>query len=537
MSSLSDRFVVLLHRWAGQWFPESRHGELERALQRSVARYGFSQCPESFIDMLEQSPSEELKDSVIQEVLVGETYFFRDANLWTSLRQTIIPELVSQHQGDRKLRLWSAGCSTGEEAYSAAMLLHSVIPNIDSWQIDILATDISEPSLHKARVGIYGKRATREAFKGDWGKHFDSYENSVQVKPYLRQMVNFRAQNLAKIDFPDLQTRNSDVIFCRNVLIYLDRELVAKIISAFGRCLSSQGWLILAPTEVPIDPPEDLILQQLPAGLLAMRPESANLGAGESERFLLRSEPTKTRQVTVINSPATSVFGQVLETGLNYAGLTLAAAAPAKQSLKSLPLASLQPNNSGLTEATLAPRPIVTDRGAKQLDPDLTASLTATTVTTLAAAAPPEAATDPSNECQRLAHEAQEKADHGDLVKALLSAAVCVDRFPTCVEGWLVLALIREEMDLVDDAIECLNRALYLEPSLAIVYLQMARLYSRKGHLDNLNLAINNFRKLVSNYSPDSVLPNSSGLLVRDAVLLVDQLDQNHGRQMRAPSL
>jgi len=268
---LVERFEALLHRWAGQWFPGSRQGELVRALHRSAERAGFGTRLEDFVTALETSPDERVRDLVIQEILVGETYFFRDSSLWESLEHEILPDLVQRHAPTRNLRVWSAGCSTGEEAYSLAMLLRANLPRLEDWTLHLLATDLSETALERARMAIYRTRSLRELDRGRWIASFEASGATVRLKDDLRQMVTFRRHNLSAEDFPDPLTNRMDLILCRNVLIYLDRDLVCRIIARFSECLRPGGWLVLAPTEVPLDPPDRLKLIRLRCGSVVLR--------------------------------------------------------------------------------------------------------------------------------------------------------------------------------------------------------------------------------------------------------------------------
>ena len=272
---LARRFENLLHQWAGQWFPGSRQGELMRALQRSAERAGFGSDLDGFLTELETRPDERLRDLVIHEILVNETYFFRDVGLWEGLEQEILPEILERQAKSRNLRIWSAGCSTGEEPYSLAMLLRALVPRIEDWTLHLLATDLSEKALERARMAVYGKRALRELDRKRWGSWFEATGSTVRLTDSIRQMVHFKRQNLSHEDFPDPLTNRMDLILCRNVLIYLDRDLVERVITRFGECLRPQGWLVLAPTEVPLDPPKGLRLTRLANGTVLLRRLSA----------------------------------------------------------------------------------------------------------------------------------------------------------------------------------------------------------------------------------------------------------------------
>jgi len=464
---LARRFENLLHQWAGQWFPGSRQGELMRALQRSSERAGFGSNLEGFITELEIRPDERLRDLVIHEILVNETYFFRDVGLWEGLEQEILPEILERQAKSRNLRIWSAGCSTGEEPYSLAMLLHALVPRIEDWTLHLLATDLSEKALERARMAVYGKRALRELDRKRWGSWFEASGSTVRLTDSIRQMVHFKRQNLSHEDFPDPLTNRMDLILCRNVLIYLDRHLVERVITRFGECLRPQGWLVLAPTEVPLDPPEGLRLTRLANGTVLLRrlPSGAPAAPSLPTRRITRAHATRPLPLPL----------------------------PAQVQVPVLP----------------APAP--------RIDP-------------LPPPPPPPPVPAPTD----LLAQARLAADRGDLVSALARATECVEAAPVSASGWLVLALVQEEMELLQDALDSLRRALYLDSGLAAGHLQMARVQARRGEA-GLMRSLANFHKTIEGLPADTPLPEGAGMTVGEARHLADMLERTWTRTGALP--
>ena len=423
---LARRFENLLHQWAGQWFPGSRQGELLRALQRSAERAGFGSDLDGFLTELETRPDERLRDLVIHEILVNETYFFRDVGLWEGL----------------DLRIWSAGCSTGEEPYSLAMLLRALVPRIEDWTLHLLATDLSEKALERARMAVYGKRALRELDRKRWGSWFEATGSTVRLTDSIRQMVHFKRQNLSHEDFPDPLTNRMDLILCRNVLIYLDRDLVERVITRFGECLRPQGWLVLAPTEVPLDPPKGLRLTRLANGTVLLRRLSA--GAPPAPAV-----PTRR--------------------------------AARAQASRPLPL----------------PLPPPVPAPAQPAPPPRIAPLPPL---------PPPPAPDPTD----LLAQARQAADRGDLVSALARATECVEADPISASGWLVLALVQEEMELLQDALDSLRRA-------------------RRGDAGVMR-SLANFHKSIEGVPSEALLPEGAGMTVGEARHLAEMLERTWSR-------
>lgn len=140
----------------GLRFPKERRADLKRALASAAGELKSSE--DTLLDaLIAGALDDRQRDTLASHLTVGETYFFRAPELLDALREHVLPMLVRERAGSRRLRLWSAGCCTGEEPYTLAMLLRESIPDIDAWQVSILATDVNPRFLHKARQGIYGE--------------------------------------------------------------------------------------------------------------------------------------------------------------------------------------------------------------------------------------------------------------------------------------------------------------------------------------------------------------------------------------------
>lgn len=199
--------------------------------------------------------NESLWQKFIQAITVGETYFYRDQGQFDALRMHILPQLIAEREktGNRQLRLWSAGCASGEEPYSLAMLLHEVLPDIDAWNITILGTDINLAFLERARRGLYRassfRNETPEYLQKRW---FKATPKGYQLDQTIRDMVVFQPLNLASSQYPsaDNFTLNMDVIVCRNVTIYFDPTTVIEIIGRLHQSLNELGNLIVGHSEL-----------------------------------------------------------------------------------------------------------------------------------------------------------------------------------------------------------------------------------------------------------------------------------------------
>ncbi len=179
---------------------------------------------------------------------IGETYFFRDPNLLLALENDIFPQLFKIHEKDKTIRIWCAGCSSGEEPYSIAILLHRLLPSISEWNIVIIGSDINPVVLKKAEKGQYKVWSFRAMPPAILKRYFTKINKEFyELVPEIRGMVNF--QNLNLIDSPTFN--QVDLILCQNVLIYFSPEQILKTLQLFVLSLHENGWLCVSAVETP----------------------------------------------------------------------------------------------------------------------------------------------------------------------------------------------------------------------------------------------------------------------------------------------
>lgn len=212
------------------------------------------------------------------EITVGETYFLRYVEQFTALRETILPALIEARDGVRRLRIWSAGCSTGAEPFSVAILLHELLGEaLPDWRISILGTDINEAALERARDGLFGAWALRSLSADQKAGWFTPEGREHRLKRPYRSLVRFQHANLLDLlgrDAP-LELTEFDLILCRNVLIYFRHDVVAALVGALGERLTAEGWLLLGHAE-PNPAFEGALRAELVAGATAYRRRDAS---------------------------------------------------------------------------------------------------------------------------------------------------------------------------------------------------------------------------------------------------------------------
>ncbi|QPK62627.1 chemotaxis protein CheR [Methylomonas sp. LL1] len=188
----------------------------------------------------------------------GETYFFRDHGQFDLLFLRLLPELIKRRRDTKILRLWSAGCASGEEAYSLAMLVDSLLPERNDWNILIVGSDIDPTALAKARRGCYGRWSFRMVPPALQQRYFRLQGGEWALDERIRRMVGFRRLDLVAEPFPDAELRDMDLILCRNVFIYFDADTVATVANKLARALCEGGYLMTAHAELTGLHPKDM---------------------------------------------------------------------------------------------------------------------------------------------------------------------------------------------------------------------------------------------------------------------------------------
>lgn len=181
-----------------------------------------------------------------------ESYFFRDQEQFLLLRNYIIPELIQQKELNKTIRICSAGCSSGEEPYSLAILLKELLPNLEEWNVTILGIDINQEAIQKAKTGIYRLWSFRRVDTEIVQQYFQVINNEYHLNSSIKQMVKFQAINLVKDSFPqpNSELQELDLIICRNVFIYFESSAIANVLNKFYDCLRPLGYLITGHSEL-----------------------------------------------------------------------------------------------------------------------------------------------------------------------------------------------------------------------------------------------------------------------------------------------
>src|SRR5665648_13549 len=238
----------------GLYFPQARWDVLFTRMADIAKDFDF-QDTEEFIKWLMSVPATRTTiEMVAKHLTISEIYFFREPHLFEALISDILPDLIRKREkSSRQIRIWSAGCATGEEPYTIAIILEEMIPDLENWHVNILATDINSASLVKAVDGLYGEWAFRNAPQGFKEKNFTLIKKGeYAIDPKIKKNITFKYLNLVDDVYPSLinNTNAMDIIFCRNVLMYFTQERIKTIGKHFYDSLVENGCLIVGSSEL-----------------------------------------------------------------------------------------------------------------------------------------------------------------------------------------------------------------------------------------------------------------------------------------------
>jgi chemotaxis protein methyltransferase CheR len=308
------QFRDLLLRRCGLDYSGARRADLLHCLTLTMRALALDDLAQLYAQAVSD---EQTWETLIRHVTIGETYFFRNTPQFTALREWILPEILARQSGS--VRCWSAGCATGEEPYSLAILFAELLAERDTSQVSILATDINGEFLARAQGGIYGGWSFRETSAAIRSRYFTAHGDRWQLHPHIRRMVRFACLNLAEESYPSVVngTCALDLILCRNVTIYFDAATTRRVVAQLYHALSPGGWLIVGHAEPQINlyrqfeahnfPDTVVYRKSLNAPLFAFDSRSGTFSAGAAPLLAARPEsspapPMATQQRSEITS-------------------------------------------------------------------------------------------------------------------------------------------------------------------------------------------------------------------------------------------
>jgi chemotaxis protein methyltransferase CheR len=240
----------------GMNYYHDKDADLSRRIRRRMSDFRLEDCASYFSLLRDSGRGRAEMDALIAEITIGETYFFRHREHFDALREVVLPDLIAQNAGKRRLRIWCAGCADGAEPYSLSILLRRELADlVRGWEVSILGTDINRHDLEVAREGRYEQWSLRSTPDDVRGACFVEQGKAWTVAPEYKDGVSFQFHNLAE-DQGRAQPAGAsefdpgfDLIVCRNVMIYFGEKLMRGVIRRFHDGLAPGSWLLVGPSE------------------------------------------------------------------------------------------------------------------------------------------------------------------------------------------------------------------------------------------------------------------------------------------------
>lgn len=430
-------FIDAIAQRLGIAVREKDYGLLGERLQLRQRERHLNSLEDYYQLLTQPGPLQEEEWSALVCLITNlESYFFRDRGQFELLRRDILPDLIARRRGDRRLKIWSAGCSTGEEPHSLAMLLQEVLPDWPQWHIQILASDINPEALATARKGVYTHWSFRSLDAPLKDRYFSPLAQGYQVIPEVRRLLTFFPLNLVHDPFPPAigEPHHVDLILCRNVFIYFDNLAIAQVLQKFAATLQPWGYLLTGHAE--------LYGQDLKAFQVRVFPESVVYQPQMVQGDLVSAISPSLPQPPV-SSPkiAPKIPSKIPPRG-------------AIAQRPTLNLAALIQENQNLIRKKYYPQAIGNLEKALPHFP---------------------------KSAQLHSLLAQVYANIGRYDEALEYCQKTLKIDPFAVNIYYLMAQVAEEQSNVEEAKRCLKQILYLDPRSVKAYLELAYIYQQEG--------------------------------------------------------
>ncbi|MGH9789370.1 MAG: CheR family methyltransferase [Candidatus Acidiferrales bacterium] len=480
----------------GLHFPPERWPDLERGVTAAARQAGVADV-EDYVEWLLESPlARQQTELLASHLTVGETYFFREPHTFRILEEQILPELVqSRRSAGKRLRIWSAGCATGEEPYSIAISLFQELPDRADWNLTILASDINPAFLDKAAKGVYKDWSFRDVSPELKDRYFRRRQGGGwEVLKPIKQMLTFSYLNLADDVYPSLvnNTNAMDIVFCRNVLMYFAPACARQVVAKLYRSLAEGGWLICSRAECS----QELYSQLVPVCFSGVT--------------LYRKDSYRSSQPAVVLSPTEPAAppGKAPDELLTPERPTsLWPHTPAGSQSQGQRFDAPESPSSPYEQA------LALYRNGHYAD---AAELLATNLA------------DSQPDAVSLALLARAGANCGQLDAALAwcRQAVAADRLNAGLH--FLEATILQEKGAIEEAASSLSKSLYLAPDFVLAHFALGHLALRQGKLSQAGKSFDNALALLRTHSPTDILSESEGIT---AGRLVEIIQSTNHRQ------
>jgi chemotaxis protein methyltransferase CheR len=454
-----------IRKRSGLIFQAMRRDALELAANRVMKRVGLNSA-DAFLPLLQQDGG--VFDDLMAEVTIGETYFFREPAHFSLLRKTILPQFRARARPEQKFRAWSAACATGEEPYSIALALREEgVPSA------VLGTDIARARLGAARRGEYRQWSFRGVADAMIQRNFRQDGDTFILGSDVRRDVEFRYLNLASDSYPSMSSGvwGMDLVLCRNVLIYFDRDTIARVAASLLASVGDEGWLLLGATDPPLN---DFV------------------------------------QCEVIQTDAGLAYRHYR--GTKHRSIASVTAAPPLPRVPVAPIMADVPSITADVWVAPAPRPVVASVPPTRASADLTpaqAYADRDYERTIALVAP--ALTAGSATAADLVVHVRALANLGQLEQAGRACAAALDQFRDVPELHYLHAVLVAQAGSLAESARAAKRAIYLDRTLVVAHLALGSALAGTGDADGAGRAFAASERLLSAMPPEALVPGTDG--------------------------
>lgn len=476
-----ERIADFIREYAGLVFPLNRQASAESGIRRAMARLGVTDA-RLYLELLARGGLP--LDYLLAELTIGETYFFREPGQFKFLRNEVIPWFTKHRAATHGIRAWSAACASGEEAYSLAILLGELRPGASDI---VLGTDISRARLSSAQRARYRRWSLRALPELDIERLFRQRGDIFELKATYRNITDFRYLNLAEDNYPAISTAvwGMDIIFCRNVLIYFDRETIQRVGGRLIDSLSTDGWLLLGASDPVLSDYVRCDVVQTESGLVY-------------------------RKSTGMRRPS---FSDVVQQGASLPSKGGAAASssawPLPQSSQSSPESPQSPLIPDEPEIA-TPDVSAIDHIVQPPESSLDAAIKRRDFAEVVILAQELQRAGDGSERVAVAH-VRGLANLGRITEADHACVVALEQHRMSSELTYLHAILLIQAGMYRDATMAARRALYLDRSMVVAHMAMATACSRSGATEAATRALANAEALLEGLLPESIVPSSDG--------------------------
>jgi len=491
------RFRELVRQRAGIEIPDARLVDLEKGVRAALEQSG-APSPDMLYDLLAEKGPRGIAafEAMIPAVTINETHFFRNRPQMEALRNEILPDLIRSRSDSKRLRIWSAACSSGEEPYSLAILLDRLLRGESGWDVLIHGTDIDHQALAKAHEGMYGNWSFREVPQDVKDEYFEQTdEHRYALSPRIKSMVKFSRLNLVDDLYPSAETVTDrmDLVICRNVLIYFREETIRRIVDRFHDSLVDNGWLVVGHAEPSQEIFHRFSVKNFPGTITYHKTKAAPAPAPPAKPVL---GPIEARPLP---KPATRV-----ERPVARRPVTNPFAPKAKPALRPAPTLRKPPTTP------TPPRPALsTSAWNSNVDKLMREGRADDAVKTLE---------------ESIARTPMEPRPYYELAKLHASrlrwepALKLIDESialgPLAPESHYLRGLIKQELGSLDEASEAFRRSAFLDQNFVLAHFASAGLFARLGQSGRAQKALETTVRLLEGKAPGELVPEGDGLTV-----------------------